>query len=138
MKILRGYAMSHLGLPYIWGGDDSVDGYDCSGFVIELMKSCGLAPGHDMTANSLMYYYKQIGRECSPQFGALAFYGKKDLSTHIAFCLDHTRIIEAGGGGSRTKTREDAAKHNAYIRIRPVEYRRDYLRCYLPPYHFNK
>ena len=39
--------------------------------------------------------------------------------------INEFQIIEAGGGGSETKTEEDAKKHNAYVRIRPLDYRGD-------------
>ena len=34
-------ALAYLGTPYVWGGDDP-SGFDCSGFVIECLKSAGL------------------------------------------------------------------------------------------------
>ena len=36
-------AWHYLGTPYIWGGDD-FSGFDCSGFVIEILKSVGILP----------------------------------------------------------------------------------------------
>jgi len=27
---------------YLWGGDDPLAGFDCSGFVIEILKSVGI------------------------------------------------------------------------------------------------
>jgi hypothetical protein len=50
--------------------------------------------------------------------------------------LDPYRIIEAGGGGSLTNTIEDAAKHNAYIRIRLLNNRKD-LHAVIKPNYFN-
>jgi len=46
-------ALSYLGTPYVWGGDDP-SGFDCSGFVIECLKSAGiLNEREDYTAESL-------------------------------------------------------------------------------------
>lgn len=135
--LLRDYALSHLGLPYRWGGDDPLQGYDCSGLVVELLKSTGILPHKfDTTAQGLYNKY-EADRVKVPQFGALAFYGSKGKITHVSFCLSKTECIEAGGGGSRTKTPEDAAKHNAYIRIRPIKYRNDLVGYALPPYSWQ-
>ncbi|MFC1535727.1 NlpC/P60 family protein, partial [Candidatus Neomarinimicrobiota bacterium] len=41
-KIASSIAFHFVGLPYLWGGDDAVAGYDCSGLVIEILKSVGL------------------------------------------------------------------------------------------------
>ena len=32
------YAMAFIGTPYVWGGDDPMGGFDCSGFCIEVLK----------------------------------------------------------------------------------------------------
>ena len=137
-KVLRDYAMSHLGQPYRWGGDDPLHGYDCSGLVLELLKSAGLVPNKfDTTAQGLYDRYRE---NCisAPCFGALAFYGSIHGITHVSFCLNGTECIEAGGGGSRMKTREDAAKNNAFIRIRPIKYRNDVVGYSIPPYDWRK
>ena len=31
-----------LGTPYRWGGDDPILGFDCSGFIVEILKSVGV------------------------------------------------------------------------------------------------
>ena len=47
-------ALSYRGTPYVWGGDDP-SGFDCSGFVLECLKSVGLLPERaDLTADRLM------------------------------------------------------------------------------------
>lgn len=135
MKTLVAYALSHVGLPYIWGGDDSVGGYDCSGFVQELLASVGQDPPGDQTAHGLYLYFKGQGvPEGFEKLGGLAFYGSTDRITHVGMVIARFRIIEAGGGNHRTKTRDDAIKQNAYIRIRPVNYRSDLVTILHPRY----
>lgn len=137
-KVLEDYALSHLGLPYRWGGDDPINGYDCSGLVIELLKSAGLLPNKfDTTAQGLYDRYRE-NCTSTPSFGALAFYGSTSGITHVSFCLNDSECIEAGGGGSRMKTRYDAAESNAFIRIRPIKYRHDVVGYSLPPYKWSK
>ena len=136
-KILYDYAMSFIGRPYRWGGDDPMGSFDCSGLVLELLYSCGMVPTKkDMTAQGIYNYFEKISThayEC--QFGNLVFYGK-DLNsiTHIAFGLDQYRILEAGGGGPHVKTLEDAIKYNAFIRIRGINNRMDRAGILKPSY----
>src|SRR3990172_6729299 len=114
------YAKSFIGLPYRWGGDDPIEGMDCSGLVQEILASVGMDPPGDQTAQKLYDHFSlhgKIGVYGEELVGALAFFGpdNKHIS-HVAFCIDQYRMIEAGGGGSQTKTREDAAKQNAFVR----------------------
>jgi len=107
------------GLPYIWGGDDPVSGFDCSGMVIEILKSVGLLPRDgDWSADSLYRKYK--ARLSSPKFGCLVFWGTPDKVTHIEMMMDEYHTIGASGGGSKNKTLADAIRTNAYVKIRPL------------------
>lgn len=137
-QILYDYAMSMVGKPYIYGGDDPMKGFDCSGGVIELMKSCGLVPNsYDATAQGLFDYFEKNRSEYHgvPSFGCLLYFGKSIKKiTHIAFALDRFRMWEAGGGGSKILTVADAIKYNAYIRIRAIFIRKDLVRILKPHY----
>ena len=135
LEIIKDYAMRHVGLPYLWGGDDPLRGYDCSGFVQELLMASGIDPIGDQTAQGLYewFYARHVSR--GAQLGALAFYGG-DRVTHVAWCLSDRLIIEAGGGGSHTKNKEDAANQNAFIRIRPLARRSDLKAVFMPQYNF--
>lgn len=137
--VLFHYALSMVGLPYIIGGDDNISGYDCSGLVIELLQSAGQWPrGVDATAQGIFDHFEKGGNAAyspSSQFGALIFYGKSVTNiTHVAFGLDPYRMIEAGGGDFSTKTKEDAERQNAYVRIRPIDFRKDRV-AILKPYY---
>ena len=130
-EITRMYIYSLLGQPYRWGGDDTISGFDCSGLVIEILQSRGQYHiGHDTTSMGLFNHYKGQGAHMTavPKFGCIAFYGRGfDKITHVAYCLDSRFIVEASGGGSRTRTEGDAAVHNAFVKIRPIKYRKDFL-----------
>ena len=109
------------GQPYRWGGDDPIDGFDCSGMVVEILKSTGQLPRDgDWSAQGLFNLFKnKIAVVARP--GCLVFWGH-DLKqiTHIEMMIDNLRTIGASGGGSRTLTELDAVKQNAYIKIRPL------------------
>ena len=142
-RVIYNYAISMLGLPYIWGGDDSIEGFDCSGLVIELLKADGLLPNSFDTTSQGLYdkyitstkHFRKVHKleKLTPEFGRLCFYGKSPTNiTHVAMCLDNELVIEAGGGGSSIKTKEDAVKRNAFVRVRPYDYRRDLIDILIP------
>ena len=136
-QIIYDYAVSLLGKPYVWGGDDAILGFDCSGLVVELLKACGIV-GHrqDFSSQGLYSAHAITWRAAqSPGFGVVCFYGKSTTQiTHCAFGLGQYLMIEAGGGTSKTRTAEDAASSNAFIKIRPVNYRSDLIAMLVPPY----
>lgn len=131
--LFRDYALSFVGLPYRWGGNDAVDGFDCSGLAIELLQAAGiLGPHLDDNAQGLM---KRFPLEAPhPTLGALLFFGTSQKVTHVGVCLSRQSYIEAGGGGSATTSRQAAADQNAYIRVRPIEWRKDLVAVRMPPY----
>ena len=56
-QLLYDYLMQWATIPYIYGGD-SFYGIDCSGLVIEAMKSVGvLSPYYDGTAKHLFDHF---------------------------------------------------------------------------------
>jgi len=122
------YAWSMIGKPYIWGGDDPLKGFDCSGFVIEILKGAGLLPEQgDWTAQGL-YNLFNSDYQTLVTGGALVFYGKSNKKIkHVMFCIDHECCIGATGGGSKTETIKDAIDQNAFIKIRPIDYRKDVI-----------
>lgn len=126
-EILKAFIQSTLGTPYIWGGNNPVEGYDCSGLIQDALASIGLDPRGDQNSQSLHDYF--INKELSvstPSFGDLLFFGKNARHiTHVAMAVNESFMFEAGGGGSSTNTREDAAKQNACVRIREIRRRND-------------
>ena len=116
-----------VGKPYIWGGDDPMKGFDCSGFVQECLDSIGLDPKGDQTAQALYNYYRH-SKTHEAKKGNILFFGKDSVSiTHTAICLNSILMIEAGGGRSTTKTIQDAINQNAFIRVRPITNRADLI-----------
>ncbi len=110
--------------PYVWGGDDPVAGFDCSGLVIEGLKGVGILPKiGDWTAEGLSVHLKnRETKRLKP--GCLLFYEHHHRITHVvivwAVIGDRVLVIGASGGGRKIKTREDAIKHNAYTKVRPA------------------
>ena len=132
----KNYLYSFLNNPYRWGGDDPINGFDCSGAVQEWLAYFGEDPKGDQTAHALWNYFKFIGRSTKDKraLGGLAFYGSEKKIIHVAMLIDEKRVIEYGGGGPGTTSTENAASQNAFCRIRPIEYRPDFFGVYHP--HF--
>lgn len=118
------YAWEFIGLPYRWGGDDAIHGFDCSGFVIEVLQGVGLlGHGTDYTANGLYIRYHN-NSVTSAKPGCLCFwFNVAGMATHVEMFIDEGHTIGASGGGSTTTTPEAAAQQNAFIKVRPLGYR---------------
>ena len=116
-------ALAFLGTPYVWGGDDP-SGFDCSGFVLECLKTAGLASEHeDFTADALLRRFA-FARIDAPRPGALLFtLNVQGRATHVAICLDEHFQIGAAGGSRQTNSPRNAWRDNAYVRIRPIRFR---------------
>jgi cell wall-associated NlpC family hydrolase len=129
------YAKSFIGTPYRWGGDDPILGFDCSGFVQECLASVGMDPSGDQSAQALYNFFAQAGVSDMNGPGALAFYGKSKFEiTHVVLMVNEWQGIGANGGGSKTVDLGSAAASNAFIKIRPVDYRKDLVAILMPKY----
>jgi hypothetical protein len=127
-------ALSYLGTPYIWGGDDP-SGFDCSGFALECLKSVGLvAEPADFTADQMMKSLNAANVE-QPTEGALLFtLDNSGTATHVVICLDSWFQIGATGGTRSTTDGSSAWRDNAYVRIRPIRMKAGRHRILLPNY----
>lgn len=135
MDLLVDYALRFIKVPYIWGGAHPLDGFDCSGLVQEILRSVGCDPKGDQTAQALYTHLRIKGKSTNPQAGAIVFFGRSlDKITHVAFMIDEYRMVEAGGGGSKTRTVNDAVAHEAFTRVRPLTNRSDLLAVIMPDY----
>lgn len=116
-------AFHYLGRPYIWGGDNPSVGFDCSGYVIEILKSCDiLPPNGDWTAHGL--YGMFVNRKVTiPTTGCLVFWERTGRMRHVEFCLNDFLSIGASGGGSDTIGEDDAIAADAYIKVRAFQKR---------------
>ncbi len=129
-------ALSYLGTPYIYGGDDP-HGFDCSGYVIECLKTIGfLDKKDDFTADGLLKHLLAISNNnklrvnwnieqvSTPETGALLFkLNQSGEAKHVVICLDEYFQIGASGGDSTTDNIKTAYQNNAFIKIRPIRYK---------------
>lgn len=118
------YGRAFLGVPYRWGGDDPMSGFDCSGFIVEVLQGVGIIPhGRDYSAHDLYTIFKWARVETG-YAGCLAFWlDDSGRAVHVMLMVDNEHVIGASGGGSSTSTAEAAARDNAFIKLRPITYR---------------
>lgn len=136
MDNLIKYAMSWIGVPYKWGGEN-FNGIDCSGLVRQILKSVGRCPSYDLTAYGLYNYFlkDENGYQLDkPQAGALIFFGDGEKIRHTGFAIDGWRMIEAAGGTRNIVTHADADAANAFVKISIINSRNDYYAALMPHY----
>ncbi len=118
------YAWAFLGLPYRWGGDDPILGFDCSGLVIEVLQAVGILPhGFDTTAEGLYQRFRAhtVARGYA---GCLVLWlNAAGIATHVELMVDEFHTIGASGGGTATSSLDAAAAQNAFVKLRPFGYR---------------
>jgi len=119
------YVETLINTPYLWGGDDPMAGFDCSGMVVEGLKSVGALPIHrDFSADGLWHKFHGIYEVEKPERGCLVFwFNGAGKAIHIAVCLSSEVCLTADGGGKRIRGLEDAIKYNAFIKLRPIDHR---------------
>ena len=79
-----------------------------------------------MTADNLYRWFNE-NRTLKPGPGKLVFWFSRDprsnKAIHVEMMIDNYHTVGASGGGSATKTISDAIKHNAFVKMRPLNYR---------------
>ena len=130
------FANGLLDVPYLWAGDSPARGFDCSGLILWIFQNLEILPRGDITAQGLYDKLQQQGMiqpllpgiEWNPKPGDLLFYGHEHIP-HIAIFIDDDKAISASGGGSNIRTREDAERAYAKVKIHSPAYRRDLVAC---------
>ena len=131
-----GYAERFIGTHYRWGGQNPIAGFDCSGLVVECLRAFDFVPSdYDDTAQGIYDLMVKRGAPVIESRGSLVFFGK-DLTSikHVGIVVGHDLMIEAGGGGPLTKTKEDAQLQGAFVRYRPINMRTDNSWAIKPKY----
>ena len=133
------YLAHYIGRPYIWAGNGSqetYEGFDCSGLVLEGLWAAGAYTGDDTSANGLRLHaisekwQKVKTAEAKP--GDVCFFGTTK-TTHVGMICDAAGLcmIEAGGGSSACTS---LATSTGSVRIRPVSRRKDLQGIWRPNY----
>jgi len=121
------YLRQFIGLPYHWGGDDPIEGFDCSGLIHEVLQAVGLEHrGFDSTAANLYLQFKpktvDKGYTGCLVFWHIQWQGEERI-VHVEMMIDDKFCIGASGGGSKVNSLDDAIRENAFIKMNPINYR---------------
>jgi cell wall-associated NlpC family hydrolase len=136
MKPLIDYAEKFYGVPYKWGGENPMQGFDCSGFIQWIFRSIGMDPRGDQTAQVYYSYFSNRGNRLpTPEKGALLFFGvNSEKISHIALAISSYQMIEAGGGDRTTVSYDDAFNNGACVRKNIISARQDFIAAVMPHY----
>lgn len=134
------YAEHFMGVPYIWGGHYPGTGFDCSGFICEVLRSIGLVGDQEhLTALNLYdrFAVKSLFN-APPVAGDLIFYGRSaDAIRHVALVTSPYTIIECGGGDQSTTSISLASSIGACVRKRGINHRADRFAAVRPRYPWD-
>jgi len=125
------YALAFLGIKYTYGGDDAIGGFDCSGLVSECLRAFGVIR-YDQRFNAAQLLdlfktrLKPIYTDGLYVPGSVIFFGEI-TPTHVAIAISQNLMVEAGGGDSTTLNEAEDIKKNAFVRIRPINYRKNII-----------
>lgn len=92
---LRRQVEGLLGIPYLWGGRTSM-GFDCSGFVQQLLAARGRFVPRD--ADDQFRATRRLGRDDRGRRGDLIFFGpRRGRMTHVGVQLSPSEFVHARG-----------------------------------------
>ena len=86
------YACQFIGNPYVWGGNSLTNGIDCSHFVWQVLRNCGVYSGGYMTSGYWATAGRPVGSLAEAQAGDVIVY-----SGHVAIYDGNGMIVEAKG-----------------------------------------
>ena len=122
-----------MALPYMWGGDDPIYGYDCSGDIVEVLQSVGkMKHGSDATADGLYQLYKPAIDPVSAEAGCLVFWfkrGKAGKATHVEMMVNDWQTVGASGGGRPKFNLYNETRKCAFLMSIYGQYGRDELKA---------
>lgn len=133
IEIIKAVMVSLLNVPYFYGGNNPLQGLDCSGGVQWVYRSVGVLPPGDFSAQGLFNLFERDGAWNVYRTGSMVFFGKSSTKiTHVALLWDADHIFECGGGDSTTTTLKSAMERGACGRIRPLKNRSDIVAVIRP------
>jgi cell wall-associated NlpC family hydrolase len=90
-----------VGIPYLWGGNNVVDGMDCSGFVRAVYNLCGV--NIPRTSREQFRVGESVGKD-DLKDGDLVFFGASDVAIkHVGIYVGNGRFVHAPRRGDEIK-----------------------------------
>ncbi len=136
MTLLLAMSLQYVGTPSVWGGNTITQGFDCSGFAMQVLRDLKAAPSGDLNSQQLYNYFASRNHTtCTPEHDTILFFGDDENHiTHVAFGVSTTHMVETGDSSRKYNTIEKAMRYGAYVRIRPISRRKDLVGCFKVQY----
>ena len=90
-----------VGIPYQWGGNNVVEGMDCSGFVRAVYNLCGI--NIPRSSKEQFRTGEYIGREFLKDGDLVFFGGSEDSINHVGIYVGNGRFVHAPRRGDEIK-----------------------------------
>ena len=101
---IASYAQDFIGVPYVWGGS-SPSGFDCSGFVQYVMRSCGYTVGRGTDAQYFNGDGTYVSKDALVPGDMIFFFGTYDTTgtSHVGIYIGDGQYIHASSAGGCVK-----------------------------------
>ncbi len=106
------YADQFVGNPYVWGGNSLTNGIDCSHFVYQVLKNCGVYSGGYVTSYGWRSQGQAVSSLSEAQAGDVICY-----QGHVGIYDGYGGIVEAKGSKWGI-THDRSASHTTILAIR--------------------
>ncbi|MDD6213020.1 MAG: C40 family peptidase [Clostridiales bacterium] len=95
-------ALSYLGYPYVWAGEDLENGVDCSGFTMKIYEAFGVSLPHSSRQQAAMG--KEVKSFEDLKAGDLIFYGNSSGTVnHVSIYIGDGLVVHASNEKSGIK-----------------------------------
>lgn len=97
-----GYAVSQLGLPYVWGASQPGVAFDCSGLTSWAYSKVGVSIPHSSRGQYSLVQSKGhlVSSVSALKPGDLVFYARGGTVYHVALYMGNGQVVHANGYGS--------------------------------------
>ena len=98
-QALLAEAQKYIGMPYVWGGSNPSEGFDCSGYVCWVYSHAGVYPLSRTSAQGIYNQCEVISREEMPP-GDLVFfsgtYATTNTVSHVGIYVGGNQMLHCG------------------------------------------
>ena len=125
--------MGLYGTPYKWGGNDPMDGLDCSALVNIYLKIRGILEEKEDLSSKMLWERFEKSKIRFPKRGCLVFYTNSAGNVnHVDIYLGKNMVIGAIGGRRSTLSLASAKLHQAFVKVEHINHNR-MLKGFLNP-----
>ena len=121
-QALLAEAKKYIGMPYVWGGSNPSEGFDCSGYVCWVYSHAGVCPLSRTSAQGIYNQCEVISRE-EMQPGDLVFfsgtYATTNTVSHVGIYVGGNQMLHCGDPIQYTSIASSYWQNHFYAYGRP-------------------